>query len=270
MNPRPHNLPATLPNGELCRMLTILLPVRNEGINLRIMLKILRAVMEREHEVLVVYDSPDDESIPVVSEMSRSYPELRGVENQTGRGVVNAIKAGVASSHGDVILIFAADEIGPVLAIEDMIALIEDSCDFVSCTRYAHGGRRLGGSLVGAILSKCANALFHILCASPFSDATTGIKMFRKSVFPSLNLESRPVGWAVAFEMAIKAQHAGLRLGEVPIVSIDRLYGGKSTFRARSWIVEYSRWFIWGWRKAIVRPPTSSITVRIRIPDSYR
>jgi len=44
-----------------------------------------------------------------------------------------------------VILIFAADEVGPVLAIEDMIALIREGCDFVSCTRYAHGGRRLGG-----------------------------------------------------------------------------------------------------------------------------
>ena len=34
--------------------LSILMPVRNEGINLKIMLKILRAVLEIEHEVLVV------------------------------------------------------------------------------------------------------------------------------------------------------------------------------------------------------------------------
>jgi glycosyltransferase involved in cell wall biosynthesis len=252
-----------------CRMLSILLPVRNEGINLRIMLKILRAVVDVPHEVLVVYDSPDDDSIPVVNDVQEIYPELRGVRNALGRGVVNAIRAGVAASEGDVILIFAADEVGPVLAIEDMIALIRGGCDFVSCTRYAHGGRRLGGSLVSAALSFCANWLFHRVAASPFTDATTGIKMFRKEVFPSLALESRPVGWTVAFEMAIKAHHAGLRLGEVPIVSIDRLYGGESTFQLGPWVIEYSRWFLWGLR-ARFNNRSSNEKAMVRIPKFYR
>jgi glycosyltransferase involved in cell wall biosynthesis len=255
--------------ADRCRMLSILLPVRNEGINLRIMLKILRAVVDEPHEVLVVYDSLDDDSIPVVEEARKIYPELRGVQNTMGRGVVNAIRAGVAVSGGDVILIFAADEVGPVLAIEDMIALVREGCDFVSCTRYAHGGRRLGGSIVGAILSYCANWLFHRLCSSPFTDATTGIKMFRKEIFPLLKLESPPVGWTVAFEMAIKAQQAGLLLGEVPIVSIDRLYGGESTFRVGPWVLEYSRWFLWGMRASFNNPGATQ-TATVRIPKFYR
>ncbi len=250
----------TAPNR--CQMLSILLPVRNEGINLRIMLKILRAVVDLPHEVLVVYDSAGDDSIPVIDDVRKSYPELRGVQNTLGNGVVNAIRSGVASSQGDVILIFAADEVGPVLAIEDMIALIQEGCDFVSCTRYAYGGRRLGGSVIGGFLSYSANWLFHRVADSPFTDATTGIKMFRKEVFRSLNLESRPVGWTVAFEMAIKAHHAGLRLGEVPIVSIDRLYGGESNFRLGPWVKEYSRWFVWGMRRRR-KAPRSATTVRI-------
>jgi dolichol-phosphate mannosyltransferase len=255
--------------GALSRTLSILLPVRNEGINLRIMLKILRAVLDEPHEVLVIYDSTEDTSISTIEEIKKSYPELRGVHNTLGPGVVNAIRSGVAVSEGEVILIFAADEVGPVLAIEDMIRLIRDGCDFVSCTRYAHGGRRLGGSLLGGILSRCANWLFHRLCASPFSDATTGIKMFRRDIFSRLNLESRPIGWAVAFEMAIKAQHAGLRLGEVPIVSIDRLYGGKSTFRAGPWVAEYSRWF-WRGARAAFQQRQGSPPVAVRIPSFYR
>ena len=73
--------------------------------------------------------------------------------------------------------------------------------------------------------------------------------MFKKEIFEKLNLESRPIGWVVAFEMAIKAQLAGLQLGEVPIVSIDRLYGGRSTFHLGPWFVEYLKWFIWGARR---------------------
>jgi len=154
-----------------------------------------------------------------------------------------------AAAQGRYILIFAADEVGPVLAIDDMIELMDGGCDLVSCTRYAHGGRRLGGSLVGGVLSRTANRLFRALTHCQLTDATTGIKMFTRQAFERLHLEAKPVGWAVAFEMSIKAQLAGLRLGEVPIVSIDRLYGGKSTFRVGPWTAEYFRWFLWGMRE---------------------
>lgn len=250
--------------------LSILLPVRNDGINLKLMLKILRAVVEESHEVIVIHDTPDDDSIPVVQEIQNGYPELRLVHNTLGSGVVNAIKAGVEAATGEYVLIFAADEVGPVLAIEDMLALMKDGCDFVSCTRYAHGGRRLGGSWIGGILSRNANRLFHRLSRSPFSDATTGIKMFRRELFPRLYLQCRPIGWAVAFEMAIKAQHSGMRLGEVPIVSIDRLYGGESTFRLGPWVFEYSRWFLWGFRRSWRNFREGNSTIKIKIPDYYR
>ena len=44
----------------------------------------------------------------------------------------------------------------------------------------------------------------------------------------------------------MKAQLAGFRLGEVPIISVDRLYGGTSTFKLGPWVIEYLRWFVWG------------------------
>ncbi len=56
--------------------ISILMPVRNEGINLKIMLKILRAVLEIDHEVLVVCDDPDDTSIPVVQEMQSGISRI--------------------------------------------------------------------------------------------------------------------------------------------------------------------------------------------------
>ena len=163
--------------------LSILLPVRNEGVNLRIMLKMLKALVEVPHEVLVVYDDPDDDSVGVIAAMQGDYSIVRPIHNIQGRGVVNAIRAGVNAAAGDYVLIFAADEVGPVLAIEDMLALMDRGCEFVSCTRYAYGGRRLGGSFIGGVLSRLANRLFRRLSGSPLTDATTGLKMFRRSMF---------------------------------------------------------------------------------------
>src|ERR1043165_5470752 len=135
-------------------VLTVLLPVRNEEMNLRVMLRIIRTVLEYPHEVLVIHDTVDDKSIPIVREAQPAYPGLRLVHNTLGKGVINAIRAGVAEARSDIVTILCADDTGPVLVVDDMLALMRDHCDFVSCTRYAHGGRRLGGSLVGGVLSR--------------------------------------------------------------------------------------------------------------------
>jgi dolichol-phosphate mannosyltransferase len=220
--------------------LSVVIPVRNEGVNLRIMIRILGAAVEVPYEVLVVHDDEKDDSIPVVEAMAD--PRAHLVHNRLGRGVANAIRAGVEQARGQYILIFAADEVGPVVAIEEMLRLMDQGCDLVSCTRYARGGRRLGGSWIGGVLSRAANGMCHTLTGSVLTDSTTGIKMVRRTVFDRLELKAAPVGWAVAFEMAIKAQLAGFQLGEVPIVSIDRLYGGESTFRVGPWVLEYLKW----------------------------
>jgi dolichol-phosphate mannosyltransferase len=225
---------------------SVLMPVRNEGVNATLMLRILTAVLEAPHEILIVYDSPADDTVAALQQIQPAPPSLRLIHNDLGPGVANAIKAGVRAAVGENVLIFAVDEIGPVLAIDDMLALMDEGCDLVSCTRYAHGGRRLGGSLVGGLLSRAANRLIRLLTGSALTDWTTGIKMFRRSLLDEIHLEARPVGWAVTFELAVKVQAAGLKVGEVPIVSIDRLYGGHSTFALGPWFVEYLRWFLWG------------------------
>ncbi len=242
--------------------LSIVMPVRNEGVNIPVSLKILSAVVEVPHEILVVYDEPHDDSVPAVKKMQGNFPQVHLVHNTLGRGVAQAIRAGVAQAKGEYILIFAVDEVGPVMAIEDMLTLMDSGCDLVSSTRYAHGGRRLGGSLSGRIFSSTGNKLFHIIAGSCLTDSTTGIKMFRKSIFSKVRLEGRPVGWAVVYELAMKTQAAGFQLGEVPIVSIDRLYGGKSTFALMPWLSEYFRWFMWGVRH-LRNVPRKKIWVRI-------
>jgi len=204
--------------------------------------------------------------LPAVEAMMPAYPELRPVRNRLERGVLNALRAGIGEARGRYVLIFAADEVGPVLAIDDMLNLMEGRCDFVSCTRYAYGGRRLGGSWIGGLLSRTANRWFCRLSGLGLTDATTGIKMFRRELFETLKLEARPIGWAVTFEMAIKAQLAGLTLGEVPIVSIDRLYGGKSTFVLGPWVVEYFRWFWWGLRRSRRIPASMRKPTQVRSP----
>lgn len=250
---------------------SILMPLRDEGMNLKALLNILRAVVFVSHEVILLTDKPhlDTELETMVNNIASKYDSpIRIQKTASNAGIVQMLQTGISTATGDYILIFAVDEVGPVLAINDMVSLAQQGCDFVSCTRYAYGGRRLGGSWLNATLSRLANMFFHRLSGMVLSDATTGIKLFRRGIFDDVIWEAKPLGWAITFEMSIKAQLMGLQMGEVPIISIDRLYGGTTNFSLWSASLEYLRWFWYGiwklrWRsnanqntKAIVRIPT--------------
>lgn len=234
------------------------------------MVKVLESVVEIQHDIIVVYDHSEDTSVAVLDELKREHANLVAVCNKLGPGVAQAIRSGIASSNADTILIFAADELGPVLGIAEMIALMEEGCDFVTCTRYAHGGRRLGGSQIGKLLSSLANRLLYVVSSTALTDCTTGIKMFRRNHAETLFSDSSSVGWSFAFEMAIKAQVQGLRLGEVPIVSVDRLFGGKSSFQLVSWSKAYFRQFLTAMKALPPIPIGRRRPVMVRIPENCR
>ena len=70
--------------------------------------------------------------------------------------------------------------------------------------------------------------------------------MMKKKVWKETKLECNPVGWAFALELSVKTFLDKRKITEVPLKSVDRLFGGKSTFKPIPWIKEYFRWFVWG------------------------
>merc|ERR1712093_317154 len=106
-----------------------------------------------------------------------------------------------------------------------MKLIVSDGYEFISGTRYSKGGKRIGGSLLGSILSKTANKLFKTITNFPLSDCTTGIKMMKKDVWNNITLDSKPIGWAFAFELTIKVYINNFKIDEVPMKCVDRLFG---------------------------------------------
>ena len=230
--------------------LSIILPVFNEKESLAIMVRLIKSTLKFENEILIVYDNINDNCVEEAKKLEKEILNVKAIHNDIEPGVRFAIEKGVKESKYDVVFITAVDEIFPIIAIDEMMNLIlNHGYDFVSGTRYAKGGKRIGGSLCGSILSRLANKLFKIFTSFPLSDCTTGIKMMKKNIWNNIQLESSPIGWAFAFELTIKAYLNNYKINEVPLKSVDRLFGGKSTFKPISWIKEYSKWFFWGVKK---------------------
>jgi dolichol-phosphate mannosyltransferase len=233
------------------KKLSIILPVYNEKESLSVMVRLLNSTLKFENEILIIYDDENDSSVSEAEILETEFKNVRKFLNTKGKGVMNAVDTGVEKSNYENILICAVDEIFPIIAINDMLELlIKNNYDFVSGTRYSKGGKRLGGSLIGSTLSRIANKLFNYLSDVPLTDCTTGIKLLKKKVWKSIELESKPIGWAFAFELSIKSYTHGYKLSEFPLKSVDRLFGGSSTFKPGSWIKEYLRWFWWGLKNA--------------------
>ena len=230
--------------------LSIILPVHNEKESLAIMVRLLISSLKFPHEIIIVHDSKEDNALDEANKLKKEFSNIKVIHNTIGRGVRNAIETGIQNSSYQLILITAVDEIFPIISIDHMLEkLLNGNFDFISGTRYSKGGSRLGGSLVGSILSRIANKVFNYLSKIELTDCTTGIKMFRKEVWNNINFQSKQVGWAFAFEFSIKAYINGYKTSEYPIKSVDRLFGGSSTFKFGPWVKEYLKLFIWGIKK---------------------
>lgn len=233
------------------KKLSVILPVYNEKESLSIMVRLLHSSIKFEHEILIVYDNVNDSSVSEAKKLEAEFSNVKALHNERGKGVKFAIEKGIENAKYEIIFIAAVDEIFPIIAIDDMIKLVvEDNYDFVSGTRYDKGGLRLGGSFLASILSRIANKIFVLITNFPITDCTTGIKMMKKNVWENITLEAKPVGWAFAFELSIKVFLKKFKMNEVPLKSVDRLFGGSSTFKPLPWIKEYLKWFIWGIKEA--------------------
>src|SRR5437588_12528314 len=105
-------------------MISIVVPVYQEAENIVPFLRDLGSQVHEPHEVLIVYDFPEDNTLPALAAMHPPCPSVRLVHNTLGRGVLNALKAGFQASRGDVVLVMMADRSDEPRDVAPMASLI--------------------------------------------------------------------------------------------------------------------------------------------------
>lgn len=224
-------------------LISVILPVYNEAENIQECLRgLAQALAGQSHEILVVYDFAQDTTLPAIRSMQDAPATLRLVENNIGRGVACALKAGFAAAEGDVVVTTMADLSDPPEVIPAMAAKIRSGADVVSGSRYMRGGAQYGGPKLKGLLSFLAGwSLFHIAGLGTH-DATTNFRAYSGDFLRTVNLESRR-GFEVALELTAKAHLGGRVVDEVPSTWRDRS-AGESRFRLMAWLPHYLRWYL--------------------------
>ena len=103
---------------------SVVVPAYNEGPAVVTFLDRILEAVTLPAEVLVVYDTPDDTTVPHLEAYTTREPRLRPTHNTYGRGPAAAIRFGVDHAKADVVVVTMADGSDDPMQIDLMRQLV--------------------------------------------------------------------------------------------------------------------------------------------------
>ena len=222
--------------------LSVVVPVYNEAEN------ILRTLGELDHHcpvqalVYIVYDFPEDTTLQALPNFTSQKLTVHPVLNTYGRGVLNAIKFGLAQAETDAILVVMGDLSDDLGVLGTMLSHVAAGSGIVCGSRYMRGGHHLGGPLFKKTLSRLAGISLSWLVGFPTHDVTNSFKLYTRKVLDAMTVESSG-GFEIGMEIVVKSWISGFIITEVPATWRDRT-AGESKFKLWAWLPKYTRWYL--------------------------
>ncbi|MEN8264824.1 MAG: glycosyltransferase family 2 protein [Nitrospirota bacterium] len=232
------------------KILTLIMPVYNEGDAIIPVISTLFITARYPLKIFVVHDSPDDITVKTVKKLQTYFDDLHLVQNEWDRGVLNAIKTGFKNADTRYVGVWVAYHLDPFGIINDMMVKLENGSDLVSGNRFTVGNSRARGNTIKKLFSQGGNMILNKIIGMPISDITTSIKVYRKTMLDSFEIETVvDGGWAVNSELAIKAAIKGYRMDEIPLEKKNiTLVHGLTNFKVLKQLPTYFHWLFIGWK----------------------
>ena len=195
------------------RLLSVIVPVFNERVTVAEVIRRVRAVeVPVDVEVIVVDDGSSDGTDKVLSALGDST--VRILTHPVNRGKGAAIRTGLASARGDLLLIQDADlEYDPADWPLLLDPVLRGKARVVYGSRFT--GQRKNMMPLHWIGNRFLSLVTNILYSSTMSDMETCYKLFDRRVLEGITIESDR--FAFEPEITAKVLRRGFRIYEVPI-----------------------------------------------------
>ena len=202
---------------------SVVIPCFNEaariGETLRLTLDYL-AANSPDSELIVVNDGSADATAAIARErMKDAKIQTRLLENFPNRGKGAAVRSGLLAAREPIGMFSDADLSTPLGETPKLIDPIANGQIDI-----ALGSRALDRGLIGIHqpwrreqAGRAFNLLVRIATGLPFWDTQCGFKAFRLDVCRPVLEAARLDGFAFDVELLYLAQHAGLRIREIPV-----------------------------------------------------
>jgi len=220
---------------------SIVIPARNEADVIGPVLERITDQVKLPHQVLVVVDSPDDNTIGAVEEWDPDGAVSSIVINDVAPGPAGAIRAGFKAASAPVVVVTMADGADDPAQVDALARLVDRGVVIAAASRYIKSGQQVGGPSFKKMLSAAAGRSLRLFARTGITDATNSFKAYDKSFVESVGIHST-MGFEVGLELVAKARRARQPMAEVPTIWIDRSIGD-SNFQLMKWLPEYVRWY---------------------------
>ena len=227
--------------------LSVIVPVYNERDTVaEIVRRVLAADVGLDLEVVLVDDGSDDGTRVLYPEIVAEHPtaDIQVHELPANRGKGAAVRAGLARSRGDILLVQDADlEYDPRDYPRLLAPILDGRADVVFGSRFVGSEEHRVLFFWHRVGNRLLTTLSNVLTDLNLTDMETCYKVFRREVIQSLRLEEDRFG--IEPEMTAKIARMRVRVWEVPISYNGRTYaegkkiGLKDAFRAVYAITKY-------------------------------
>ncbi|ABB32099.1 Dolichyl-phosphate beta-D-mannosyltransferase [Geobacter metallireducens RCH3] len=205
----------------------VVVPTYNESDNIVALMEKILAQRDNIH-VLVVDDNSPDGTGEIAARMSSDNPRIHVLRRSGKMGLGSAYCDGfrVALRDGaDFIIEMDADFSHDPATIPALLAAT-DKYDVVVGSRYLNGVSVVNWPIRRLMLSYFASVYTRFVTGLALRDCTSGFKCFRRRVIESVDLDTiRSDGYSFQIEMNYRCVERGFRVGEIPIIFIDRHAG---------------------------------------------
>jgi glycosyltransferase involved in cell wall biosynthesis len=215
---------------------SVVIPCYNESATLAQLLRAVRAApVAARLEVVVVDDGSTDGSRELLTGELRPLVDVLVLQDNGGKG--SAVRAGIARTTGDYVIIQDADlEYDPQEYPRLLQPLVDDRADVVFGSRFAGGESHRVLFFWHSVANKLLTLLSNMCTNLNLTDMETGYKVFRGDLVRALKL--RENGFGIEPELTAKvARVPRVRVYEVGISYFGRTYleGKKIGWRDGVW-----------------------------------
>jgi dolichol-phosphate mannosyltransferase len=216
--------------------LSVVIPAYNEERFIGTLLQQIRAVdlgpLGIEKEIIVV----DDYSADRTSEIVSGFPEVRLHRQSVNGGKGKAVRQGIATATGELLIIQDADlEYDPSDYVPMLRAFLDGKGDVVYGSRYLGRGRHPQQSLAAYLGGRSLSVACVLATGRFLTDTVTAYKLFRRSDLAALDLQTS--GFELDHEITARLLARGLKIVEVPIRYAPRSREEGKKIGLRDWFI---------------------------------
>jgi glycosyltransferase involved in cell wall biosynthesis len=212
-------------------MISIIVPLYNERDNVIHYNKDLFPIIDdigkkfdEKFEFIFVDDGSRDDTVERLNQITGNRLDIQILKHEKNRGMGNAIKTGLTSCNGNLVITMDADLTFRPVDISILIQKYRETyADCISGSPYLEKGLMEEVTPFRLLMSKSVNFLYRLLLGSQISCVSPIFRLYKRSVLNEMDITSS--NYEINAEIISKLIISGKNVVEVPVPLLKRKYG---------------------------------------------